>query len=100
METIRERILEVLLSESVILQALKIISSQQITVKKTELLALSAQERKALERKGYEAFIKECEEAEVILEPPPISLLEKLMKMVDGDADVVELKKQIMPYPL
>ena len=53
----------------------------------------------------YEAFIKECEEAEVILkvektvEPPPISLLEKSMKIVDGDADVVELKKQIMPYP-
>ena len=105
MEIIRERILEVLLAESVILQALKILSEQQITYKETELMALSAQERKALERKGYDAFIEKCEDAEVILkiertlEPPPISLLEKLMKMVDeGGVDIAELKKHIIPF--
>ena len=58
MEIIRERILEVLLAESVILQALKILSEQQVTYKETELMALSTQERKALERKGYDAFIE------------------------------------------
>ena len=105
MEIIRERILEVLLAESVILQTLNILSEQQVTYKETELMALSAQERKALERKGYDAFIGKCEHAEVILkiertlEPPPISLLEKLMKMVeDGGVDVEELKKHIIPF--
>ena len=104
-EIIRERILEVLLAESIILQALKILSEQQITYKETELMALTTQERKALERKGYDAFIEDCEHAEVILkiertlEPPPISLLEKLMKMVeDSNVDVAELKQQIMPF--
>ena len=105
MEVIRERILEVLLSESIILQALKILSERQVTYKETELMALSAQERKALERKGYEGFIDKCESAHVILkiertlEPAPISLLEKLMKMVeDSNVDVAELKQQIMPF--
>ena len=58
-----------------------------------------------MKRKGYDAFIEECEDAQVFLkiertlEPPPISLLEKLMKMVeDGGVDVAELKKRIVPF--
>ena len=105
MNVIREGVLELLLAESVILQVLKILSEPQVTIKETELLALSAQDRKALERKGYERFVEDCEEKAVILkiektsEPPPVSLLEKLMKMVDdGNVDVVELKKQIIPF--
>ena len=102
---IREGVLELLLAESIILQVLEILSEPQVTIKETELLALTAQERKALERKGYDKFVEDCDSKGVLLkiektsEPPPISLLEKLMKMVDdGNVDVAELKKQMMPF--
>lgn len=105
MNIIREGVLELLLAESVILQVLQILSEPQVTIKETEILALTTQERKALERKGYDKFVEDCEHKGVLLkiektsEPPPISLLEKLMKMVeDGNVDVVELKRQIIPF--
>ena len=105
MEIIRERILEVLLAESVILQALKILSEQQGTYKETELMTLSTQERKPLNVKVMMRLLKNVKmhrfflKIERTLEPPPISLLEKLMKMVeDGGVDVAELKKRIVPF--
>ena len=104
LQILRDGILKILLAEGIIGQALRILSKPQVTMKETELLALSAQEKKGLERKGYEEFIKSAEKAPVLLkverttEPPPVALLEKLLKLVEGDVTVEDVTQQLVEF--
>ena len=107
-ETIRAAILDALLGESVLRKALKAVSQDMVkrSTKVTTLSALSATEKKTLEKQGYTDFIEDSDMAAVILKveetketiPPDMKLLEKLLGLVDGSGSVDDVAKQLAAF--
>ena len=107
-QILRDAFLNMLLGETVIAQALKVATQTQEkhSLKVTTLINLSKGEIEALEKKGHLDFIEEFEGSPVTLKveetremiPAQISILEKLMKFVEGDVSVDKLVNQLTPF--
>ena len=107
-EIFRDKILDVLLSESILKRALQAVSeiTEKRSIKVTTLLNLSKAERESLEKQGYADFVEECDDAVVTLKveetkeiiPPNIKLLEKLVGLAEGTVSAKDIFKQLTPF--
>ena len=105
---LRERILEILLAETVLAKALRAVSEtvEKRSLKVTTLLNLSKSEQAALEKQGYADFIEEFDDAAITLKveetkeiiPPDLKILEKLLGYVEGNASIEDVAKGITPF--
>ena len=105
LETLRKAILDVMLRDHIIKTVLRVIETPNKTIKVTSLINLSTAEEKALQKRGHIEFLREYEDARLTLKVeereealPPISLLEKLMKLVESDVTVEDLKQDFVDF--
>ena len=107
-QMVRDKLLDVLLGESVLKQALRAASetTESREIKVTTLINLTKAEQKLLEKQGYVDFVEEMEDAGVTLKIeetketilPDKKILEKLLGLVEGNVSVEEIAKEITPF--
>ena len=107
-QLLREKILDILLGESVLKKALRVVSetAEKRSLKVTTLLNLTPAEKAELEKQGHANFIKEFKGSAVTLKveetidtiPPDLKILEKLLGLVEGNVSVEEVAKQITNF--
>jgi len=108
LEILRDAIFDALLGETLLRKVLEASSEtlEKKTKKVTTLLNLTKTEAAALERKGNATFVEEFEGSAVTLKveetieiiPPAVSLLEKLMKIAEGNASVKNAVLHLTPF--
>lgn len=107
-EILRDAIFDVMLGETLLKRVLEVSTdtTEKRIMKVTTLLNLTGPEAAALERKGNKRFVEEFEGSAVNLKveetietiPPAISLLEKLLKLAEGNVSVQNALKQLTPF--
>lgn len=107
-EILRDAIFDVMLGETLLKRVLEVSSdtTEKRILKVTTLLNLTSTEAAALERKGNKRFVEEFDGSAVNLKveetietiPPAISLLEKLLKLAEGNVSVQNALKQLTPF--
>ena len=104
----RDAIFDVILGETLLKRVLEVSSetTEKRVLKITTLLNLTSSEASALERKGNKRFVEEFDGSAVNLKveetietiPPAVSLLEKLLKLAEGNVSVQNALKQLTPF--
>ena len=107
-QMVRDKLLDVLLAESVLKQALRAASETKESrkIKVRRLVNLSKAEEKLLEKQGYVDFVEELDDAGVTLDIeetketilPDKKILEKLLGLVEGTVSVEDIAKEITPF--